>query len=189
MKKVILSIIFILGLVYILSPGPDSISDFSPIPNSLKSDEPGDTTQVPNVAAYFSDFERRDITNFYRQELRDNYFFGKLLPPVSLNYPPRASWQYVRDLQTSTFLEEYTYPLREPIFVNGYEPYVENEMRKGPHSFLGDRIHIDGKFFKSKTTIRLYPNSWYVRLLVYLGIWGAALALWWATKQIFAKER
>lgn len=170
MKKIILAGLFLSGLLYIVLPGPSSINDFPAIPESLKSDEPGDTTQVPNIAAYFSDHNRQQITSFYKNEYAKNHWFG-FVPPISLNYPPRAAYIYVRDLQMGTFLEEYVYPLRDSLFVNGYEPFVENEINKRNHTFFGDNIHIDGNFYASKATIRYYPTSIFVRVVVYLGIW------------------
>lgn len=169
-------IIFLLGLVYILAPGPTKIEDFSPIPNSLKSDEPGDTYQNPNIAAYFSDFDRNAITNFYRDGYKNKFIWG-IIPPISLNYPPETSKQYIRDQQSSTFLEEYIYPLRGSIFVNGYEPFVENEMHKNPHNFIADHLHIQNRYFASKTTIRFYPADGFDRLIVYMGIWFSVFGL------------
>ena len=184
MFKLILGIIFIMGLIYVMLPGPTKIEDFPPIPDSLKSDEPGDTVQNPNIAAYFSQFDRKAITEYYRWAYRKQFLIGQLIPPVSLNYPPRDSWQYVKMYQKSTFLEEYVYPLHGSIFVNGHEPYVEKELSKLPHDPLGDRMQIKDKFFRSKTTIRYYPNSWYARLLVYLGIWVSALAIYKLGKRV-----
>lgn len=169
-KKTVL-VLFLLGLIYILVPDPKSIASFKPLPDSLKSNEPGDTVQVKDVAAYFSDFDRKGITNFYFKDYSNHFFWGKLIPPVKINYPPQAAYQYVRDLQESTFLEEYVYPLRGSIFVNGVEPYVYSEIKGFKHSYFGDHIYIDGHYYVSKTTLRYYSSDWYVRLLVYVSIW------------------
>lgn len=178
MTKKILIALFIIGLVYILTPGPSSIDDFPPIPNSLKSDEPGDTVQVPNVAAYFSDLDRTAITRFYRDEYRKKFIFGWLFPPVTLNYPPKAAYQYVRDLlQLSTFLEEYVFPLKGSIFVNGYEQAVMRKIKGLPPKEGPDKMQIKGQFFNSKTTIRYYPATWHVSLVTYMGIWVVSLML------------
>ncbi len=188
-KNILLSILFFLGLIYVLSPGPNSIKDFPPIPDSLKSNEPGDTVQVPNIAAFFSEFDRDQITKFYIREYQNQFFLGMFLPPIKLNYPPRAAYQYVRDLlQRSTFLEEYVYPLHGSIFVNGYEPHVENDILGLPHKPLGDRIGINGKYYRSKTTIRFYPNYWYCRLLVYLVIWICTFLLYKLIKKITSEK-
>lgn len=177
-KNAPLSILFFFGLIYALSPGPQSVEDFSPIPNSLKSYEKGDVNQVPNLTAFYSDFNRQQITEFYTQEYRSHFFWGRIIPSISLNYPPRAAYQYVRDLlQRSTFLEEYVYPLHGSIFINGYEPYVEKDIQGLPRNPKGEKIGKDGKFYNSKTTIRFYPNKWYFRLFAYLGIWILSILL------------
>lgn len=175
-KKVILGVTFLIGLLYILLPGPSSVDNFSSIPNSVKSKEVGDTTQVSNIAAYFSQFDRKGITAFYKQNYRDHFLFGKIIPPITLNYPPKAAYQYVRDQQVSTFLEEYVYPLRGSIFVNGYEPYIDNDIKNRPHFFVADNIHVYDQYFVSKATLRFYPDNVFVRLFIYLGIWAILIA-------------
>ena len=95
-----------------------------------------------------------------------------IFSPVILNYPPNDTSKFIRKYYISTtFLEEYVYPLHGSVYVNGYEPYIESELLKKPHSSLGDRMQIGDKFFVSKATIRYMPNSWYIRILVYFGIW------------------
>lgn len=178
MTKKILIALFIIGLVYILTSGPSSIDDFPPLPNSLKSDEPGDTVQVPNVAAYFSDYDRPQITKFYKEAYQASFFFGRFIPAITLNYPPISAYQYVRDLlQLSTFLEEYVYPLKGSVFVNGYEQHVMRQIRGLPPKTEGDLMQIKGQFFKSKTTLRYYPAMWHVSLVTYVGIWVLGIAL------------
>lgn len=176
--------IFLLGLIYILSPGSAKVNDFTPLPDFLKSDEPGDTYQVPNVTAYFSQSDRAEITNFYRQELSKKYFWGGLIPPISLNYPPKAAQTLVRDQLYVTFLEEYVYPLKGSIFVAGYEPYIDNELLGRNHTFIGDHIHIKGNYYKSKTTLRYYPADLFNSLVVYLGIWLSGTSLWLLIKRL-----
>lgn len=189
MKKKIrvpLLALFILGLVYILIPGPSSVEDFAPLPNSTRSDLDGDTWQNVNIAAYFSDFRRDYITKFYRNNLLSKHIFGGIIPPVSLNHPPEAAYQYIRDQQESYFLEEYLYPLRESLFVNGYDPLGVNTMynRAEQVGDVGNRYWFKEKPYNTKTTLRYYPSSPFARGLVYLGIWASMLALY----KIFIKE-
>lgn len=187
MKRKFLIVLFFLGLIYVLVPAPSTISDFSPLPGSLKSDEPGDTIQVPNIAAYFSDFDRASITKFYRNEYRSKFIFGFLLPPITLNYSPISALQYIRERQEeSTFLEEYVYPLRGSIFVNGYEPSVEKEIKKNTKPINGGPMEVKGQLFKSKTTIRYYPTSPIVSVIVYLGIWISIVSLYTLFRKIKA---
>ncbi len=188
MIKITLIIIFIIGLLYILAPTPSSVNDFPPLPNSLKSNEPGDTYQVPNIAAYFSQFDRKGIGEFYRQKMQEKFFWGFLFPPATLNYPPKYAYTYLRDQLYVTFLEEYVYPLKGSIFVAGYEPYIDNEILKRNHTFIGDHIHINGQYFVSKTILRLYPASIFAALIVYLGIWLALAALYLIFKNILQER-
>jgi len=180
-KRAILIIIFVVGLIYILLPGPSSVFDFPSLPNSIKSDLDGDTWQNPNITAYFSDFRREEITKFYKSFFSRSILFGIPLPIISLNRPPEEAYKYVRDQQESTFLEEYVFPLRGSIFVNGYEPRVENDMRGRQESddYIGHFVKYNDKLYVSKTTLRFYPNNVFARVTTYLGIW---LALIWFYK-------
>jgi hypothetical protein len=121
-QRVFFVAIFILGLVYMIWPGPTGINDIPALPDSVKSSEPGDTTQVANVAAYFSNMRRKEVTDFYRHQFGYLKIFGVVIPPIKLNRPPEEAYTYIRDQQASTYLEEYAYPLRDSIFVNGFEP-------------------------------------------------------------------
>lgn len=177
MRKKIFLGLFILGLLYIILPGPTSVKNLSPLPRSVASDEPGDTVQVPNIAAYFSFSNRADITKFYHSNYQDLFIFGKFIPPLTLNYPPEEAKRVIRDQLYVTFMEEYVYPLRGSIFVGGYEPFVHNELLKTPHNFVGDHVHINGVYYDSKTTLRFYPNNTIGRIFVYLAIWGMSIWL------------
>ena len=183
----IIIFLFALGLIYLLWPGPKNISDFPPIPDSLKSGEPGDTYQSPNIAAYFSQMDRTQITKFYKDWFtKANFGF---IPPIGLNHPPEESHQFVRDQQTTTFLEEYVFPLRGSIFVNGYEPVVENKLRNRTSNFYGNNIHINGNFYASKTTLRYHPVHIAWRLIVYFGIWISLLGIYRLTKKIWRERK
>jgi hypothetical protein len=185
MKRFILAAIFLLGLLYVLPPGPSSRSQIPDLPGSVKSVEPGDTTQNPNNAGYYSDHRRNFITAFYYSAFRNLDPIGKLIPPIKLNYPPEDAFIYVRDQEKSTFLEEYIYPLRETIFVNGFEPLVKNG-RAISHD--ADFVIADGKYYNSKTVIRIYPSSLASRVFVYLGVWASFYMIFFISKKIFKGE-
>ncbi len=169
--------IFLIGLIYLLYPNPKSITQIPPLPGSTKSNLEGDTIQNPNIAAYFSNYNRAFITNFYKS------YFKKTIPPflnlplVSLNHPPEEAYKYVRDQQESTFLEEYSYPLRGTLYVNGYEPITANIISHATRSYYGDRVGYQQVYYLSKTTLRYYPTSVVARVLIYFGIWGLGYAL------------
>lgn len=169
--KYFLLLIFLLGLTYLIFPGPTSINDIPGLPGSLKSHEPGDTTQTPNIAAYFSNFRRESVTSFYKQTFSNLHFN---LPVFKFNHPPEEAFTYIRDQQPSTFLEEYSYPLRDSLYVNGFEPFdrTGKSYRRGATSIV-----IENTFFESKTTLRFYNSSIFWRIFVYIGIWFCALVM------------
>lgn len=166
----LLILLFVLGLIYILLPGIPTVYEFPAIPNSVKSNLDGDTWQNVNIIAFFSDFRRAEITNFYKSYFSRS-LIGIPLPVVSLNRPPEEAYKYVRDQQESTFLEEYVFPLRESIFVNGYEPEIHNKMLGRKQEFIGNHILYNKEYYASKTTLRYYPSDVTSRLIIYIGIW------------------
>ncbi len=177
--------IFILELIYVLIPGVSNINYFPPLPdNSLRSTESGDTVQIPNVEAFYSDNRRVFATKFYKSRFDTLEVFGITVPSIRINRPPEEAFQYIRDQQFSTYLEEYTYPLRESFFISGIEPVDDNgNLRKVPTSTL-----VNGYYYQSKVTLRLYPTKFYNRILVYLGIWASVFVLFYMGRKI-AKER
>lgn len=175
-KRAVVIIVFVLGLIYILLPGSKSINDFPPLPSSVKSQFEGDTTQNPNIAAYFANFRREYVTKYYKNIFSKKLLYFIPLPVISLNHRPEMAYQYVRDQQESTFLEEYVFPIRESIFVNGYDPEIQNKMLGRKQGFIGNHILYNKGYYETKTTLRFYPSSVFHRIIVYLGIW---LSAWW----------
>lgn len=181
--NILLLAIFFIGLIYILLPGPRSIDDFSPLPNSTKSQLTGDTVQNPNIAAYFSEFRRDFITKYYKDILSSKLIPGLKILPIRLNHPPEEAYRYVRDQQESTFLEEYVFPLRESLFINGYDPSVENMMHHNLTDFIGDHLYYGNVYFNTKTTLRFHPSLVLARVFVYFGIWVSFIFLFILAKK------
>ena len=168
MLKRLLGILFLffslVFLIYLLMPGPSSIHDFPKLPNSTTSSYEGDTIQVPDVAAYFSG-NYRDITiSFYSQnyQAKTKFFFL----PMRLNYPPEDAFTKIKDQTQSTYLEELTYPFRDSLYINGFEP-LENGL---PRYRGADRIEYDGSKYDTKVTLRYYSSSLVSRLILWLGV-------------------
>lgn len=190
LMRISLAIVFLLGLLYLILPGPDRIEEFPKLPNSLKSQLAGDTVQNPNIAAYFSDFNRDFVTKFYYQNFRDLYckrdFYGLpnllcFIPPAKLNHPPEKAFNYIRDQQESTYLEEYYLPLRESFFVNGYEPI---DMMSKPFNNWSKPLEVGTTIYFSKTTIRYYPTPIWGRILIYLAVWVSGYLLIRLTREV-----
>ncbi|MBU1000390.1 hypothetical protein KKE78_03285 [Patescibacteria group bacterium] len=151
-------------LVYMIWPGPSNISDFMSLPHSVKSDLAGDTVQIPNVVAYFSDNFREEVVSFYLE----NYQKKTRLPfgPMRLNHPPEYSWTVIKKHTDSTYFEELIYPLRDSLYVNGFEPFYQD----GSPKFWGaGKFNVEGGFF-TKATLRFYPSKIATKILVWLGI-------------------
>lgn len=146
-------------------PGPGRISDFAPLPSSDKSQLEGDTIQIPNVAGYFSNNYREFVVSFYQQVYQDLSHFP--FPPLRLNRPPEYSWIAIKKHTDSTYLEELVYPLRDSLFVNGFEPFYSD----GQPKFWGStKVDINGRSWYTKTTLRYYPSNIIVKVLVWFGI-------------------
>jgi len=156
-----------------LLPGPKKISDFKALPDSDKSTLEGDTIQIPNVSAYFSNNFRNFVVPFYLKNYQKKTFLP--FPPLKLNHPPEYSWNVIKRHTDSTYLEEFVYPLRDSLYVNGFEPFYED----GSPKFWGStKLNEGSHLWYTKTTLRFYPSSLLVRFLVWLGIICSILMLY-----------
>lgn len=164
-KKLFISFSVLL-LVYMIWPGPTKIADFKPLPSSDKSTLAGDNIeQVPNVAGYFSDNFREFVVPFYSKVYQS---LSRLpFPPLRLNRPPEYSWTVIKKHTDSTYIEELVYPLRDSLYVNGFEPFYKD----GSPKFWGStKFDASGQSFYTKTTIRYYPSKTISKIIVWLGV-------------------
>lgn len=121
------------------------------LPNAVQSEEEGDNEDI-NRRAYFTDFTREEVIEFYKKDFSVSFFNFE---PLRLNYPPEDSQTLIRDQTRSTFLEELVYPMRESIFINGFEP-------KDPK----DEIWYKGIHYRQKIIIRYVPSLFIPRLVI-----------------------
>jgi len=178
--RIFIALLFLIGILYLLAPGLKSIADFPGTPGAVKSDEPGDTYQNPNIAGYYGDKRRNFVTNFYKN-IYETIKIGSLtLPSIRLNHPPEEAFKYIRDQQRSTYLEEYLYPLRGSIFVNGYEPFDENGKKFNHGSYPLD---FKDKIYPTKVTIRYYYVPMHIRIGIYILYWLFGIALFHLLKK------
>lgn len=168
MKKLQLLAVFILGFfllaffIYLMLPAPS----IPPLPHSEKSTEPGDTVQVPNVSGYFTDMDRGQVTKFYQKSFSKSSLFGLPLPTVRLNHPPEYARTVIRDQILSSYLEEYVHPLRDSLYVNGWEPDVY--FKNNPGAAEQFKVTTGGKRYFSKVTIRTFPSSVILRVVIFV---------------------
>lgn len=173
----------VLLLMYMLWPGPGKISDFPPLPESEKSTLEGDTIQIPNVSAYFSNNFRESATSFYRKNYQNSSHLP--FPPLILNHPPEYSWITIKKHTDSTYLEEFVYPLRDSLYVNGLEPFYED----GSPKFWGaTKFEIGENRWFTKVTLRFYPSTILVRIIIWLGITVAVFFLFRLGKKIILQK-
>lgn len=171
--KVMYIIFSSLLLIYMILPGPSKISDFKSLPSSDKSTLSGDTYQIPNVSAYFSDHFRKFVTGFYLKNYQEKTWLP--FPPLKLNHPPEFSWNVIKRHTDSTYLEELVYPLRDSLYVNGFEPFYEDGTPKFWGSF---KLNQGERLWYTKTTLKFYPSNLIVRFLVWVGISFSILFLY-----------
>lgn len=155
MKTKILFFIFsTILLIYILPKSPNFPE---PPKEFVQSDEPADV-ETSLRRGYYTNLTREEVTNYYVNEF--NKGFGIYTP--RLNYPPEEAQVLIRDQTKSTFLEEMVHPLRESIYINGFEPKSEEYA-----------LYFEGIRYNQKIIIRYLPSNVWVRIVV-LGLTIAA---------------
>jgi len=158
----------VLITIYLAIPS----ANFPPadLPDSFKSDEPGDTWQIKNVSAYYTEKDRGEVISFYQS------YFTKpvILPPIRLNYPPEFGGEVFIDTKQTYYLEELVYPLKQSIFVNGYE--WQNDVFTPVASRDQFILEADGKVWKSKVSLKWFSSSLPARLLIFWAGWLVFLA-------------
>lgn len=169
--RIIVVIFLVVVGIYLLLPAP---AELPPLPQSLKSIEPGDTTQIPGISAYYTNFSRQEVMDFYQKSFSHSRLLKIPFITYRLNRPPEDAKTIIRSTQQSSYLEEVIHPLRESLFVNGFEwaddPFTKQESR------AKNKIIINGVEFKSKVTIITQKSNPLIRILVLL--WLAAAGFW-----------
>jgi hypothetical protein len=156
MSKKILPLIFVvfnaLALTYLLIPTP-TLKD---LPNSVKSNEPGDTVQLKNVSAYYTNLSRTEVINFYR-----SIYHGPLF--IRLNHPPELSKSIIRDTIQSYYFEEFVLPFKESLYINGFE--WENDVFTKAEKRIKNKLLYEGVEYKAKITLKTIPTTPFQRIL------------------------
>ena len=160
MKTFVKIVYIFLAFVFLLYLTIPSTVFPKPPPDSIQSGEPADT-EDPNRRAYFTDYTREEVISFYKVQV------GLSLPAfllLRLNYSPEDAQGIIRDQTRSTFLEELTYPLRDSLYINGFEPKEAKDV-----------IWYKGKYYRQKITIKYVQNGVVPRVTIALG----TIALSW----------
>lgn len=153
---------FFLGTFYLLLPAPN---DFPNLPNSIRSIEPGDTVQIANVSAYYTDLPRQEVIDYYTRYFSRSPFLNIPLITYRLNHPPERIREVLRDTQQSTYVEEIIHPLRESVFVNGFE--WNNDPFTPPARRIKNILMVNGKTYQFKVTLYYQESKVWQRLLIF----------------------
>ena len=157
-KKVII-ILFCLfnvfAIFYLISPTPTPPD----LVNSVKSDLPGDTVQLKNVSAYYTNMTRTEVMNFYKA-----YYSGPFR--IIINHPPEKSKEIIIDTIQSYYFEEYVLPFKESLYINGFE--WENDVSTKPEQRSKNKLIFKDKEYKTKITLKVFPTSIPKRILAFL---------------------
>lgn len=164
--KIVFTVVFLALSGYLLLPAPS----FPQHPSFfLVSHEPADL-ETPLRRGYYTDNSREEIMSYYQNQFQYITVFGEniVIPTIRLNYPPEEAKILIRDQTKSTFLEELVHPLRESVFVNGFEPKDEK-----------DNIAFQGKKYRQKVTVRYVPSSFLLRFAIPIVALGAVFIILW----------
>jgi len=163
--KITIAVVYLLGIVYLVLPEPVIPN----LPGALKSIEPGDTTQMPGVWAYYTNLPRRKAVDFYKEAFSKSSFLKIPLPTYILNHPPEYARETIRATQQSNFYEEIVHPLRESLFVNGWIPKEDKVYLARSLEPMTEFI-IDGQNFSAKITLYHVRSTIWARILIWTGI-------------------
>jgi hypothetical protein len=157
--KIFFVIFFVLLSVYVFPASPDFPK---PPDGSVQSFEPADV-ESPLRRGYYTNLNRQEVISHYEKEFNNGFLYSP-----RLNYPPEEAPALIRDQTKSTFLEEITHPLRESIYINGFEPKEEQYAQ-----------YYESIRYKQKIIVRYVPSNNWVRLAIVAGstIFGYLLFL------------
>ncbi len=176
MKKIILVILNAIFLIYLLAPTP-TLTD---LPNTVRSNLPGDTVQLKNVSGYFGNLSRTEVINFYKANYNGPF-------RIQINHPPEKAKEIIVDTIQSYYLEEFVLPFKESIFINGYE--WQNDVFTKPEKRIANKMIYDGIEYQTKVTIKKIPTSIAQRLLALMVVEISILLVASIYSHLFFKRR
>ena len=171
-KKILIFLFLVVGTSYLLLPAKVNFPD---LPGAVKSIEPGDTIQIANVSAYYTDMARKDVVDFYFDYFSKSKFFNIPLITYKINHPPERIREILRDTQQSTYVEEIVHPFRESVFVNGFE--WNNDPFTPPGSREQNILVVNGVTYQFKITIFYQPSFVWQRLVIFYLSFGVGYLL------------
>lgn len=165
----------LIAIFYLITPSPQ-LPDLA---NSVKSDLPGDTVQIENVSAYFTNMTRTEVINFYK-----SHYSGPFR--INLNHPPEKAKKIIVDTIPSYYFEEFILPFKESLYINGFE--WANDVFTKEENRIKNKIIYQEKEYKSKITIRTFPNNITQRLIAFFFTELSIIAAFYLIKSVFKKS-
>ncbi len=178
MKKLIVFfsfLIYLSGIYYLSQPSP-LLPNFD---QGIRSDEPGDTWQHPDQAAYYTNRDNRfELLNDLQKK-----FSSVALAPLTyrLNYRPEETGELVRDQLRSYYLEEIVHPLRESLFVSVWEPTKSPQVE--PDDQGAQRMYFKNVYYPVKVTLRPIYSSFWARIFVWTLIFPSSYLVYLSLKK------
>lgn len=157
-KKILLTLFVVFNVlftIYLILPVPN----LKELPNSVHSNLPGDTTQLTNVTGYYTNLSRTEVMNFY-QSIYSSPFL------IRLNHPPEKAKEIFRDTMQSYYIEEFITPLKQSIFVNGYE--WEKDVFTKPEKRIQNKLIYNNITYPSKINTKIINTPIYSRIIIFL---------------------
>ncbi len=134
------------------------------LPNSVKSTEPGDTVQLKNVKAYFTNQERPEIIDFYVTTYQNSHPLA-----FKLNHPPEKAKQIIKDTIQTYYLEEVVIPFKQSLFINGFDWQKDVFTPKSKKE--ANKMIVNGQEYRVKVTLRTFTaNNLIVSYLILLAV-------------------
>ena len=164
-------------VIYLLLPGP-LVPDLL---GATKSDESGDSTEIPGVSAYFTNMSQEEVLGFYQNQFNHSSFLGLPLPTLVFSRPIQEAHEFINDQLITTYFFEYVHPLRESVYVNGW---VEGKLPPVYRRWINHSINPKGQHFTSKVTIRQATSPVWARFLIAGLSVFAVIMLWRQTKKV-----
>jgi len=190
MNKILKFLFFIFGAIfslYLILPGPSLPPP--DLPESLKSDEPGDTVQLVNVSAYYTNGERQKVIEFYQDYFSRSSLLNIPLPTIRLNHPPELAKSVIKDTMQTYYLEELVHPFRESLFINGFE--WENDVFTPVGKRAKNKMIFKNITWPTKITLKWSDSSAPTRLVIFWATWilfGFCFGLFIQQTKLFFKN-
>ena len=176
-KIILVAAVFLLGIVY-LWPSAPATPDLTP---ATRSAEPGDTWQHPDQKGFYSNLSRSEVIS----QMQSKYsltIFGLKIPSFRLNYRPEDAFALVRDQTKSNYLEEIVYPMRDSLFVNGWEPANAPVYANTPKDMI-PKLFYENVAYLNKITLKPNHSSLAFRIIVWTLIFPATYLVYLSLKK------